>query len=76
MNETIAFRPEGRASIKRCGCQLHAGVADELEQLHPALDLLARDQSSVAAMISLSVVMTRACSIAGRGGWGNGSGFA
>ncbi|VEA19497.1 membrane protein [Salmonella enterica subsp. enterica] len=41
MNETIAFRPEGRASIKDVVVNYTLASLDELEQLHPALNLLA-----------------------------------
>ncbi|HCS1260875.1 TPA: hypothetical protein OP766_004506, partial [Salmonella enterica] len=41
MNETIAFRPEGRASTKDVVVNYTLASLDELEQLHPALNLLA-----------------------------------
>ncbi|EBA4392625.1 hypothetical protein A7G03_06345 [Salmonella enterica] len=44
MNETIAFRPEGRASIKDVVVNYTLASLDELEQLHPALNLLAHNR--------------------------------
>lgn len=44
MNETIAFRPEGRASTKDVVVNYTLASLDELEQLHPALNLLALPQ--------------------------------
>lgn len=63
MNETIAFRPEGRASTKDVVVNYTLASLDELEQLHPALNLLAHPSIVRGSMISLSVVMTRAYSM-------------
>ncbi len=64
MNETRAFRPEGRVSTKDVVGQLYAGVTGRAGTTAPALESAgAPRQSSVAAMISLSVVKTRAYSM-------------
>jgi triphosphoribosyl-dephospho-CoA synthetase len=41
MNETIALRPESRASTKDVIIDYMLASLEELEQLHPALNLLA-----------------------------------
>ena len=60
MNETIALRPDSRASAKDSVVDYTLASLEELEQLHPALNLLAHPSIAQVAMIFLSVAMTLA----------------
>ena len=57
MNETITLRPKA-GHRQRCHYRLHAGISDEVEQLQPALNLLAHPSVAREA-IFLSIAMRR-----------------